>query len=85
MFGRDAMETGDVQPPVRNELITDRNMIFAKMWHLAKETARDRIMEAQEIQKAYYDSKVNPAKIYKKGEKVLIKVDDDIPGKFNMR
>jgi hypothetical protein len=51
MFGRDAMEPGDVQPPVRNELITDRNMIFAKMWHLAKETARDRIMEAQEIQK----------------------------------
>jgi transposase InsO family protein len=23
MFGRDAMEPGDVQPPVRNELITD--------------------------------------------------------------
>jgi hypothetical protein len=55
------------------------------MWHLAKETARDRIMEAQEIQKVYYDNKVNPSKTYKKGEKVLIKVDDDIPGKFNMR
>jgi hypothetical protein len=60
-------------------------MVFAKMWHLAKETARDRLMEAQEIQKQYYDSKVNPAKTYIIGEKVLLKVDEDIPGKFNMR
>jgi hypothetical protein len=33
----------------------------------------------------YYDNKVNPSKTYKTGEKVLIIVDDDIPGKFNMR
>jgi hypothetical protein len=85
MFGRDAREPGDVLAPVRNELITDRNMVFAKMWHLAKATARDRLMEAQEMQKQYYDSKVNPAKTYKIGEKVLLKVDEDIPGKFNMR
>jgi hypothetical protein len=43
MFGRDAREPGDVLAPVRNELITDRNMVFAKMWHLAKATARDRL------------------------------------------
>ena len=85
MFGRDAREPGDVQPPVRNELITDQNLLFAKMWHLAKETARDRLMEAQEIQKRYYDKNVGPAKTYKKGEKVMLKVDEDIPGKFNMR
>jgi hypothetical protein len=55
------------------------------MWTLAKSTARDRLMEAQEIQKQYYDRKVKAAKTYDVGTKVMIKVDEDIPGKFNMR
>ena len=84
MFGRDPKEPEDVLSPVRNELITDRNMIFAKMWNLAKETARERLIESQVKQKQYYD-KGTKITNYEMGDQVLLKELDDKPGKFNMR
>ena len=84
MFGRDPKEPEDVLSPVRNELITDRNMIFAKMWNLAKETARERLIESQVKQKHYYDKGTKIIN-YGMGDQVLLKELDDKPGKFNMR
>ena len=60
----------DVLFPVRNELITDRNMVFAIMWNLAKETARERIIESQVKQKQYYDKGTKIIN-YEMGDQVL--------------
>ena len=41
--------------PVRNRDITDVNMIFSQMWYDAVEKTKEKLEEAKEIQKKYYD------------------------------
>jgi transposase InsO family protein len=64
MFGRDPKEP------------EDRNMIFAKMLNLAKETARERLIESQVKQKQYYE-KGKKITNYEMGDQVLLKELDD--------
>ena len=84
MFSRDARESGDVMPPVRNELITDRNMASAKLWHLAQDTARERLIEAQVVQKKNYDKRTKVTE-YKVGDRVLLKDLTETRSKFDDR
>ena len=84
MFGREAREPNDVLPPTRLLLVTDENTIFAKMWHGAKDLAKESIAAAQKKQKEYYDKKTKTIS-YKIGDLVLLKEMQNTPGKFNMR
>jgi hypothetical protein len=64
-------EPEDVLSPVINELIPDINMVFAKMWNLAKETAHERLIESQVKKKQYYDRGMKITN-YEIGDQVLL-------------
>jgi hypothetical protein len=55
MYGREAREPDDLIPPVRNRNLTDINMIFSQQCYDAIEIAKDRLEEAKEKHKFYYD------------------------------
>ena len=53
--GRDAREPDDVQPPVRNRVISDFQGMFADNWYYARTLALGNLQHEQERQKSYYD------------------------------
>jgi ribosomal protein L21E len=84
MYGREAREPSDMMPPTRLRTVTDENMIQSQMWHDAIEFVKDKIKEAQESQKQYYD-KSTRLTAYEIGDRVMLKEMANVPGKFNMR
>ena len=84
MFGREAREPNDVLPPQRLLMVSDENTIFSQMWHDAKDIAKDKLKEAQERQKFYYD-KQSKLKSYEIGDLVFLKEMQNAPGKFNLK
>jgi hypothetical protein len=84
MYGREAREPDDLIPPVRNRNLTDINMIFSQQWYDAIEIAKDRLEEAKEKQKFYYDRNTKRT-VYDVGDIIMLKTMADTPGKFNMR
>jgi len=84
MFLRDARELNDVQSLPRNRNLTDESIVFAQHWHMARELAHERIKKAQLYQKKYHDRNTKLVS-FKKGDIVLLKVMENVPGKFNMR
>ena len=55
MYGREATEPQDMIKPFRNRNMTEPIMIFSQMWYDALEIAREKLIEAKEKQKIYYD------------------------------
>ena len=53
--GRDAREPDDVQPPMRNRVISDFQGMFADSWHYARKLALENLQHEQVRQKLYYD------------------------------
>jgi hypothetical protein len=84
MYGREATEPQDMIQPVRNRDMTDVNMIFSQMWYDAVEKTKEKLEEAKEKQKQYYDRNAKRVE-FEIGDKVLLKEMANIPGKFNMR
>ena len=84
LYGRDAREPSDPLEPPRFKLATDENTIFAQQWKQAQSLAREKLQEAQEKQKQYYDRNAKETS-YEIGEQVLLKQRPNLPGKFNMR
>jgi hypothetical protein len=84
MYGREATEPQDMIKPVRNRNMTDVNMIFSQMWYDALEITKDKLEEAKEKRKAYYDRNTKRVE-FKIGDKILLKEMANTPGKFNMR
>jgi hypothetical protein len=84
MYGREATEPQDMIKPVRNRNMTDPNMIFSQMWYDALEIAREKLIEAKEKPKTYYDRNAKRVE-FKIGDKILLKAMANTPGKFNMR
>ena len=84
MYGREAREPDDLMPPARNRNLTDINMIFSQQWYDAIEIAKDRLEEAKEKQKFYYDRNTKRT-VYDVGDIIMLKTMADTPGKFNMR
>jgi len=84
MYGREAREPSDLMPPARNRNLTDINMLFSQQWYDALRIAKDRLIEAKEKQKFYYDRNTKRIE-YKVGDKVLMKQLAITPGKFNNR
>jgi len=70
--------------PVRNRNMTDPTMIFSQMWYDALEIAREKLIEAKEKQKIYYDRNAKRVE-FNIGDKILLKAMANTPGKFNMR
>jgi len=64
--------------------MTDPNMIFSQMWYDALEIAREKLIEAKEKQKIYYDRNAKRVE-FKIGDKILLRAMANTPGKFNMR
>ena len=84
MYGREATESQDMIQPVRNRDMTDVNMIFSQMWYDAVEKTKEKLEEAKEIQKKYYDRNAKRVE-FEIGDIVMLKEMANIPGKFNMR
>jgi hypothetical protein len=84
MYGREAREPDDLMPPARNRNLTDINMIFSQQWYDAIKIAKDRLIEAKEKQKYYYDRTAKRVD-FKIGDRILFKQLAIVPGKFNMR
>jgi hypothetical protein len=84
MYGREAREPSDLMPPARNRNLTDVNMLFSQQWYDALRIAKERLIEAKEKQKFYYDRNTKRIE-FKVGEKVLLKQLAITPGKFNNR
>ena len=84
MYGREATEPQDMIKPVRNRNMTDVNMIFSQMWYDALDITKEKLEEAKEKQKAYYDRNTKRVE-FKIGDKILLKEMANTPGKFNMR
>ena len=84
MYGREATEPQNMIQPVRNRDMTDVNMIFSQMWYDAVEKTKEKLEEAEEIQKKYYDRNAKRVE-FEIGDKVLLKEITNIPKKFNMR
>jgi hypothetical protein len=84
MYGREATEPQDMIKPVRNRNMTDVNMIFSQMWYDALDITKEKLEEAKEKQKAYYDRNTKRIE-FKIGDKILLKEMANTPGKFNMR
>ena len=81
MYGREATEPQDMIQPVRNRDMTDVNMIFSQMWYDAVEKTKEKLEEAKEIQKKYYDRNAKRVE-FEIGDKVLLKEMANILGKF---
>jgi hypothetical protein len=84
MYGREATEPQDMIQPVRNRDMTDVNMIFSQMWYDAVQKTKEKLEEAKEIQKKYYDRNAKRVE-FEVGDIVMLKEMANIPGKFNMR
>lgn len=84
LFGRDVREPSDPLEPIRYKLATDENTIFAQKWKEAQDLAREKLQEAQEQQKKYYDRNTKESS-YEVGEHILLKQRPNLPGKFNLR
>jgi hypothetical protein len=84
MYGREATEPQDMIQPVRNRDMTDVNMIFSQMWYDAVEKTKEKLEEAKEIQKKYYDRNAKRVE-FEIGDIVMLKEMANIAGKFNMR
>jgi hypothetical protein len=84
MYGREATEPQGMIKPVRNRDMTDLNMIFSQMWYDAVEKTKEKLEEAKEIQKKYYNRNAKRVE-FEVGDNVLLKEMANIPGKFNMR
>jgi hypothetical protein len=84
MYGREAREPDDLMPPARNRNLTDVNMLFSQQWYDAIKIAKDRLIEAKEKQKFYYDRTAKRID-FKIGDRILFKQLAIVPGKFNMR
>ena len=69
MYGREATEPQNMIKPVRNRNMTDPNMIFSQMWYDALGIAREKLIEAKEKQKIYYD---------RNAKRVKFKIEDKI-------
>ena len=81
MYGREANELQDMIKPVRNRnMIYDSNMIFSQMWYNTLEIAREKLIEAKEKQKIYYDRNTKRVE-FKIGDKNLLKPMANTPGK----
>jgi hypothetical protein len=59
-------------------------MIFSQQWYDAIKIAKDRLIEAKEKQKYYYDRTAKRID-FKIGDRILLKQLAIVPGKFNMR
>jgi hypothetical protein len=84
MYGREAREPDDLMPPARNRNLTDINMLFSQQWYDAIKIAKDRLIEAKEKQKFYYDRTAKRVN-FAIGDRILFKQLAIVPGKFNMR
>ncbi len=84
IYGREAREPSDLMPPAWNRNLTDVNMLFSHQWYDALRIAKERLIEAKEKQKFYYDRNTKRIE-FKVGEKVLLKQLAITPGKFNNR
>lgn len=84
VYGREVREPADVWEPTRYRLTTDQNQIFAKQWRYARKLAREKLLEAQEKQKQYYDRNAK-VEAYAVGDQVLLKARPNQPGKFTLR
>ncbi len=71
-------------PPARNRNLTDINIFFSQQWYDAIEIAKDRLDEAKEKQKFYYDRHTEKT-VYDVGDIIMLKMMAETPGKFNMR
>ena len=69
---------------MRNRNLTDINTIFSQQWYDAIEIAKDRLEEAKEKQKFYYDRNAKRV-VYEIGDIIMFKKMAQTPGKFNMR
>ena len=85
LYGREAREPSDMIPPTRLRTINDDNMIYSQMWHDAIDIAKDKLHEAQEAQKLYYDRHARDLVTYQIGDTILLREMANTPGKFNMR
>ena len=54
------------------------------MWYDAVEKTKEKLEEAKEIQKKYYDRNTKRVE-FEIGDIVMLKEMENIPGKFNMR
>jgi len=84
MYAREAREPDDLMPPARNRNLSDVNMLFSQQWYDAIEIAKDRLIEAKEKQKYYYDRNAKRV-TFDINDKVMLKQLAVTPGKFNMR
>ena len=85
MYGRDCIEPGDMNEPMRYRLTSSEEGIFSDGWRIAMETARKNLERAQITQKAGYDKRTRPLRFYEIGDEVLIREMACVPGKFNLR
>jgi hypothetical protein len=81
MYGRDATEPQDMIQPVRNRDMTDVNMFFSQMWYDTVEKTKEKLEEAKEIQKKYYDRNAKRVE-FEIGDIVMLKEMANIPGKI---
>lgn len=84
MYGRDALEPGDLHAPSRYKAVTDENSIFAKQYAEALRISRENLMKSQEKQKKQYDRSARPIN-FKVGDHVLLKARPNQPGKWNLK
>ena len=70
--------------PVKNRNMIDVNMIFSQMRYDAVKKEKEKLEEAKEKQKKYYDKNAKRVE-FEVGTKVLLKEMEKISGKFNMR
>ena len=69
---------------MRNRNLTDTKLIFSQQWYDATEIAEDRLEEAKEKQKFYYDRNKKRT-VYDVGDIIMLKTMAETPGKFKMR
>ncbi len=79
MYGTEAREPDVLMPPERNRNLTDINMIFSQQWYDAIKIAKDRVIEAKEKQKYYYDRTAKRV-YFKIGDRILFKQLAILPG-----
>ncbi len=84
MYGRDALEPGDLHEPSRYKAVTDENSIFAKQYAQALKIARENIIKSQENQKKQYDRSARPVNL-KVDDYVLLKARPNQPGKWGLK
>jgi len=85
MYGRDCIEPGDLNEPIRYRLTSSEDGIFSDGWRVPMETARKNLERAQLTQKAGYDRNTRPVQSFKAGDEILVREMACVPGKFNMR